>query len=146
MEILQDGPSWNRHLSHLKECKPIMLMDYCKKDITPLLTHWSYVFLALSHRCIFHITSHLMKQPKWFYKLVKAPQITRISFCILKMLLHSHSRQLNVLYSLRIYMCIKYMYIHKVAFMFYGAICAVMFIKLSICQHFDYCDICINLL
>ena len=22
----------------------------CKKDVTPLLTHWSYVFLALSHR------------------------------------------------------------------------------------------------
>ena len=27
-------------------------MGYCKKDITPLLTHWSYVFLALTHRII----------------------------------------------------------------------------------------------
>ena len=25
-------------------------MGKCKKDITPLLTHWSYVFLALTHR------------------------------------------------------------------------------------------------
>ena len=27
-------------------------MGYCKKDITPVLTHWSYIFLAL--------TQHLM--------------------------------------------------------------------------------------
>ena len=34
----------------------IKWMGYCKKDVTPLLTHWSYVFLALIHpRCIwFH--------------------------------------------------------------------------------------------
>ena len=25
-------------------------MGKCKKDITPLLTHWSYNFLALTHR------------------------------------------------------------------------------------------------
>ena len=25
-------------------------MGECKKDVTPLLTHWSYVFLALTHR------------------------------------------------------------------------------------------------
>ena len=25
-------------------------MCQCKKDVTPLLTHWSYVFLALTHR------------------------------------------------------------------------------------------------
>ena len=25
-------------------------MGQCKKDVTPLLTHWSYVFLALTHR------------------------------------------------------------------------------------------------
>ena len=25
-------------------------MGLCKKDITPLLTHWSYVFLELTHR------------------------------------------------------------------------------------------------
>ena len=25
-------------------------MGQCKKDITPLLMHWSYVFLALTHR------------------------------------------------------------------------------------------------
>ena len=26
-------------------------MSLCKKDVTPLLTHWSYVFLALTHQC-----------------------------------------------------------------------------------------------
>ena len=26
------------------------LMGLCKKDVTPLLTHWSYIFFALSHR------------------------------------------------------------------------------------------------
>ena len=25
-------------------------MGLCQKDVTPLLTHWSYVFLALTHR------------------------------------------------------------------------------------------------
>ena len=25
-------------------------MGECKKEVTPLLTHWSYVFLALTHR------------------------------------------------------------------------------------------------
>ena len=25
-------------------------MSQCKKDVTPLLTHWSYIFLALTHR------------------------------------------------------------------------------------------------
>ena len=29
----------------------LMSMGWCKKDVTPLLTHWSYVFLALTHRC-----------------------------------------------------------------------------------------------
>ena len=28
-----------------------MSMGLCEKDVTPLLTHWSYVFLALTHRC-----------------------------------------------------------------------------------------------
>ena len=29
-----------------------MSMDQCKKDVTPLLTHWSYVFLTLTHRYV----------------------------------------------------------------------------------------------
>ena len=28
----------------------IISMGKCKEDVTPLLTHWSYVFLALTHR------------------------------------------------------------------------------------------------
>ena len=31
---------------------PIWSMGKCKKDVTPLLTHWSNVFLALYHRCV----------------------------------------------------------------------------------------------
>ena len=31
-------------------------MSQCKKDIPPLLTHWSYVFLALTHRNVGHYT------------------------------------------------------------------------------------------
>ena len=29
-----------------------MSMGKYKKDVTPLLTHWSFVFLALNHRCV----------------------------------------------------------------------------------------------
>ena len=29
-----------------------ILICWCKKDVTPLLTHWSYVFLALTHRIV----------------------------------------------------------------------------------------------
>ena len=35
---------WGLGISYQKS------MGLCKKDITPLLTHWSYVFLALTHR------------------------------------------------------------------------------------------------
>ena len=27
----------------------------CKKDVTPLLTHWNYAFLALTDRYIIHV-------------------------------------------------------------------------------------------
>ena len=27
-------------------------MDYCKKDVTPLVTHWSHIFLAIYYRDI----------------------------------------------------------------------------------------------
>ena len=32
--------------------REIILMGWCNKDITPLLTHWSYVFLALTYRYV----------------------------------------------------------------------------------------------
>ena len=34
------------------ETRTHMSMGWCKKDVTPLLTHWSYLFLALTQRCI----------------------------------------------------------------------------------------------
>ena len=40
-------------------------MGYCKKDVTLLLTHWSYVFLALTHRYYW-----LLKPPHWIFKMV----------------------------------------------------------------------------
>ena len=45
------------HTKILSWCKAIHLKDgdvksmgWCKKDVAPLLTHWSYVLLALTHR------------------------------------------------------------------------------------------------
>ena len=40
-----------RCLHHVKRS---LSMGQCKKDVTPLLTHWSSVFLALTHRYIVH--------------------------------------------------------------------------------------------
>ena len=39
---------WERHYNnyHSVTC----YHGYCKKDVTPFLTHWSYFFLALTHR------------------------------------------------------------------------------------------------
>ena len=34
-------------------------MGWCKKDVTPLLTHWSYVFLALTHGYVISTSRHL---------------------------------------------------------------------------------------
>ena len=38
---------------HVHTCQVLLFsciyMGWCKKDVTPLLTHWSYVFLALTH-------------------------------------------------------------------------------------------------
>ena len=31
-------------------CSSIISMGYCKKDVTTLLTYWSYLFLALTHQ------------------------------------------------------------------------------------------------
>ena len=42
--------------SHKRYPAAIMSVGYCKKDVTPLLTHWSYVFLALTNRCLFFST------------------------------------------------------------------------------------------
>ena len=39
-------------------------MQWCKKDVTPLLTHWSYVFLALTHRCMLS-TTRLVTLTHW---------------------------------------------------------------------------------
>ena len=33
-------------------------MGKCKKDVTPLLTHWSYVFLALTHRYVLLVAKY----------------------------------------------------------------------------------------
>ena len=37
----------------------------CKKDVTPLLTHWSYVFLALTHCHIMWLSMSLPLWPIW---------------------------------------------------------------------------------
>ena len=35
-------------------------MPWCKTAVTPLLTHWSYCSLALSHRCVVAYSTHLI--------------------------------------------------------------------------------------
>ena len=35
-------------------------MGWCKKDVTPLLTQWSYIFLALTHRSYAFIISSMI--------------------------------------------------------------------------------------
>ena len=43
-------------------------IGYCKKDVTPLLTHWSYVFHALTHWYMkFHIIPYIHKVCKYMY-------------------------------------------------------------------------------
>ena len=37
-------------MKYVEEFMVFYSMGQCKKDVTPLLTHWSYVFLALTHR------------------------------------------------------------------------------------------------
>ena len=49
-----------------------MSMALCQKDVTPLLTHWSYVFLALTHQCdIPYSTSLTPALPKSEFVLTK---------------------------------------------------------------------------
>ena len=42
----------HQYTSHIILFSRIKSMGWCKKNITQLLTHWSYIFLALSHRNI----------------------------------------------------------------------------------------------
>ena len=42
-------------------------MGQCKKDVTPLLMHWSYIFLALTNQIIFW-PSHLMESIREWYR------------------------------------------------------------------------------
>ena len=45
-------------------------MGYCYKDVTPLLTHWSYVSLALIHRNGLFIYNHRLPRDEYFYSIV----------------------------------------------------------------------------
>ena len=65
-------------------------MALCKKDVTPLLTYWSYVFLALTHRYIIISSGMLRKQfvltvgiqcLKWYpTSLISAKALVAVSF------------------------------------------------------------------
>ena len=39
-------------------CKKDISMSWCKKDVTTVRKRWSYVFLALTHRCVFGYECH----------------------------------------------------------------------------------------
>ena len=55
-------------------CTNIISMGQCKKEVTPLLTHWSYVFLTLIHRygpfSTNRIREQFEKQLIWRYKIL----------------------------------------------------------------------------
>ena len=59
--VSKRGHGW--HANELEQ--KITSMGKCKKDVTPLLTHWSYVFLAINHRIRYSSKSLLfIKCPK----------------------------------------------------------------------------------
>ena len=43
-----------------------VLMGYCKKDVTPSLTHLSYVYLALTHQYVHIIVAEFANVFEWF--------------------------------------------------------------------------------
>ena len=48
-------------------------MGYCKKDVTPLLMRWSYVFLEPTHRYIPHRIIRITRfVPFWCFVLLRA--------------------------------------------------------------------------
>ena len=57
-------------LSANSACHPdeIKSMGQCKKGVTPLRTHWSYVFLALTHRIVQISRVHTLWNVVWHYE------------------------------------------------------------------------------
>ena len=59
-------------------------MGWCKKDVTPLLTYWSCVFLTLTHR---NVDQYLWWPPKiilfkpWVLTITKAMHYSCLSLC-----------------------------------------------------------------
>ena len=43
---------WRKCVRKCRRLGGLVSMAKYKKDVTPLLTHWSYVFLTLTHRCV----------------------------------------------------------------------------------------------
>ena len=67
----------------------IILMVKCKKNVTPLLTHWSFVFLALTHRFDYYpviLSNHMIASVpvKHCWRICDILQI--ISSCIMYMI------------------------------------------------------------
>ena len=62
----------------------IILMAYCKTAASPLLPHWRYCSLALSHRYVFHHTTATRKPPQYQNALAVGILIIKSS--------HSHGR------------------------------------------------------
>ena len=48
MFLNENSIFWHHDENFIKAC--YRAMGECKKDVTPVLMHWSYVFLALTHR------------------------------------------------------------------------------------------------
>ena len=71
--------SWKKSLEYVRkflELEPnlpranefnLKLMVYCNQDVTPLLTHWSDVFLVLTHRNVIMISLFVLPRISHFY-------------------------------------------------------------------------------
>ena len=64
-----------------------IFMGKCKKDVAPLLTHWSYVFLALTHQFVAFIWEQFHKQQE---VLMILNRNMCLEIMLLKLLPHLH--------------------------------------------------------
>ena len=78
-----EGPVWSRAVSYMDishiglRFSQYKLMGECKKDITLLLRHWSYIFLALTnHVIIYAYPWYMLLAPKYSHRPIVPAWIT----------------------------------------------------------------------
>ena len=92
-------PSSSHHTDLTVDVASHRWVSACKKDVTPLLTHWSYVFLALTHRrrpyCTRCTSSYRYKQTMiervWHAGHPLWPQCKRSGLTLIEVSQHAYS-------------------------------------------------------